>query len=133
MNAYWRKTNYFLQKFPDRNGINVVQVATLPSLSDMGLTLPVPLAQSGTFSTSGPSNIIVLPNYTTNVLNHEVGHAFGLVHVSNPLNLMCGAPPGANYFTQFIDAFICFSWLTTSISDDQIKSAKSAAASLGEK
>jgi hypothetical protein len=28
-NAYWRKTNYFLQKFPNRKGINVVQNATL--------------------------------------------------------------------------------------------------------
>ena len=130
-NAYWRKTNYFLQKFPDRKGINVVQNATLAS-GALGLTLPIPLAQSGQFSTSGGSNIIVLPNDTTNVLGHEVGHALGLVHVSNPLNLMCGAPPGANFFTQLIDSFICFAPLTTSLNDGQLQQAQTAAASLVE-
>jgi len=49
-----------------------------------------------------------LPNVTRNVIAHELGHAIGVVHNSNPALLMCGRPapcrpalfasPTARYF-----------------------------------
>lgn len=75
----------------------------------------------------------MLPNNAGNVLKHEIGHALGLVHVSNPLNVMCGAPPGANWFTQFIDSVTCFPALAGSLNNDQLKTAEAAAAQLGAK
>ena len=131
---FWRKTNYFFQKFPNRKGIVVVHNATLANNGvDLGLTLPLPLAQSGQFSTTQGSNIIVLPNQTGDVLKHEIGHALGLIHVDDPLNLMCGTPPGMNWILALIDPIPCWSSLTTDLSQDQLKKAKSFAADLMEK
>ena len=58
--------------------------------------------------------------------------AAGEEHVVNPLNLMCGAPPGSGGFVNFITDLTCTSWLGFQLNDDQLKTAKGAAAQLGE-
>lgn len=131
---YWIQAGYFLQMFPDRKGINVVQIATLPPSAgnDKGLTLNMPLAQSGKFDPTTLSNIIVLPNNTGKVLGHEVGHALLLEHVSDPSNLMCGAPPNANWAMAIIDSYWCFEWATVNLNADQLKTARAKALALVE-
>jgi hypothetical protein len=128
---YWLQLKDFLQKFPDRQGINVVQNATLPKGN--GITLNMPIAPAPQRDSTTLSNIIVLPNNTSKVLGHEVGHAFGLHHVSNPFNLMCGAPGDASDAVAFIDSFWCFEWTARSLNDDQLATAKAKALTLVEK
>jgi hypothetical protein len=127
----WTQSDYFLKKFPIRQGINVVHNAALPQ-GVYGITLPVPVSPYPSFN--GGSNVIVLPNDTAKVLGHEVGHVLGLTHVSTPLNLMCGVPPGTdNWAIQALDSFWCFVSTSYSLNDGQLATAKAKALSLVEK
>jgi hypothetical protein len=78
-----------------------------PALRDLPGDITIVLAESGFVSFTGPfdenSKRVVgirgtgfppmnLPNVPRNVIAHELGHAIGLGHNSDPTMLMCGRP-----------------------------------------
>jgi hypothetical protein len=79
-----------------------------PALRDLPGDITIVLANSGFVSFTGPSfgenskRIVAirgarfppmsLPNVPRNVIAHELGHAIGLGHNSDPTTLMCGRP-----------------------------------------
>jgi Matrixin len=78
-----------------------------PALRDLPGDITIVLAESGFVSFTGPfdenSKRVVgirgtshppmnLPNVPRNVIAHELGHAIGLGHNSDPTTLMCGRP-----------------------------------------
>lgn len=128
--TFWDQTNYLLQKFPNRQGINVVHNATL-SNDAKGATPNTPVRPYPNFVNT-PINVIVLPNDTEKNLGHEVGHVLGLPHVASPFNLMCGQSPGANDWLAGIESFWCFAYrpYSHSIDANQLKTAQANAFTL---
>jgi hypothetical protein len=128
--TFWDQTNYLLQKFPNRQGINVVHNATL-SKNAKGVTPKTPVRPYPNFVNTH-INVIVLPNDTEKNLGHEVGHVLGLQHVASPFNLMCGQSPGANDWLAGIEEFWCFDYrpYSHSIDADQLKTAQAKALTL---
>jgi hypothetical protein len=55
---------------------------------------------------------------------HELGHVLGLVHVNNPINLMCGDTDS------WLDSVPCWSTITTGLNRSQIIQAQKTAALL---
>jgi transposase len=75
----------------------------------------------------GPSNIVAAGRSTEDILPHETGHVFNLIHVRNVGNLMCGAI-GDNWFLDLWPRLTCSSWWSDSLDPSQITTAKKKAA-----
>jgi hypothetical protein len=127
---FWIQTSDFLDAFPNRKGINVVQVEKLDT-GFFGRLLKTPdpanILNFLDFRIS-PTNIIVLPIVTAEVLKHEIGHAFTLEHIEDSANLMCG-----KLGNEIISLNSCSAKASTKLDPDQVKRAKAYALKLVEK
>jgi hypothetical protein len=126
-----RKINFYLQKFPDRTDLNLVQIDTVFTSNIKGITLSTPITVQPP-KWGPPANIILLPGDSADefALKHEIGHGFWLPHVTDSINLMCAVPNG-NILLQFLP--YCTETVSTNLNLQQIVDAVRRAIVLGRK
>ena len=72
-NVQWQKLQYYYQMFPNRTGINLVEIYYLLTDKVQAAALNALLTQPGTFGPFGSGNIIVVRGDSSSVLTRTLG------------------------------------------------------------